>query len=149
MVEHAIGIGLVVNFIFFELFGLPAGGMVIPGYLAIQMQYPWRIIATLSLGFLVYSLLKFLSNFIFIYGRRHLILALLCGFLLRRVFEAVMSVSIIEISASMAIVGYIVPGMIAYWMDHQGVTRTLSLTVIGTIFTHFVLIVILGGKIIP
>lgn len=149
MVEYAIGIGLIVNLIFLELFGLPAGGMVIPGYLALQMQYPLRIVATLSLGFLTYSFLRFLSHFIFLYGRRHLVLALLFGFIIRRIFENIMSVSIFDAAASLSVIGYIVPGMIAYWMEHQGVTRALSLTVIGTIFTHFILIVVLGGRIIP
>jgi poly-gamma-glutamate biosynthesis protein PgsC/CapC len=149
MVEQAIGIGLIINLIFFELFGLPAGGMVIPGYLALQLQYPLRIVATLSLGFLVYLLLKFFSNFMFIYGRRHLILALLFGFLLRRVFEGAMSVRIIEFSATLSIIGYIVPGMIAYWMERQGVIRALCLTVLGAVLTRLILIVSLGGKIIP
>lgn len=148
MVEQAIGIGLLINLIFFELFGLPAGGMIIPGYLALQLQYPWRIVATLSLSFLVYLLLKFLSNFMFIYGRRHLILALLFGFILRRLFEGTMSVRIIEMPATLSIIGYIVPGLIAYWMDHQGVTRALSLTILGAVLTRLILIVVLGGRII-
>lgn len=149
MVEQAIGIGLIINLVFFELFGLPAGGMVIPGYLALQLQYPLRIVATLSLGFLVYLLLKFLAKFTFIYGRRHLILALLFGFFLRRIFEGTMSVRIVEISATLSIVGYIVPGLIAYWMERQGVTRALCLTILGAVLTRLILIVTLGGKIIP
>jgi len=148
MVEQAIGIGLVINLIFFELFGLPAGGIVIPGYLALQLQYPWRIIATLSLAFLVYLLLKFLSKFMFIYGRRHLILALLFGFFLRRVFEGAMAVRIVEISVSLGIIGYIVPGLIAYWMERQGVIRAVSLTILGAVMTRLILIIFLGGKII-
>jgi len=149
MVEQAIGVGLIINLVFFEIFGLPAGGIVIPGYLALQLQYPWRIIATLSLSFLVYLILKFLSKFMFIYGRRHLILALLFGFLLRRVFESAMSVRIIEISVTLGIIGYIVPGLIAYWMERQGVVRALSLTILGAVLTRLILIVVLGGKIIP
>ncbi len=147
MIEQAIGVGLIINMIFFEVFGLPAGGIVIPGYLALQLQYPWRIAATLSLGFLVYLLLKFLSRFMYIYGRRHLVLALLFGFFLRQVFEGAMSVRIIEVSVSLGIIGFIVPGLIAYWMERQGVVRTLSLTVLGAVMTRLILIVILGGKI--
>jgi len=149
MVEQAIGVGLLVNLAFFELFGLPAGGMVIPGYLALQLQYPLRIAATLSLALLVFWLLRFLSNFMFLYGRRHLIMALLLGFILRRVFEGAMSVRLIEVSISLNIIGHIVPGLIAYWMEHQGVLRALSLTILGAVLTHLTLIVVLGGKIIP
>ncbi|MBN2097945.1 MAG: poly-gamma-glutamate biosynthesis protein PgsC [Candidatus Omnitrophica bacterium] len=148
MVEQAIGVGLIINLIFFELFGLPAGGMVIPGYLALQLQYPWRIAATLSLGLLVYLTIKLLSNFMFIYGRRHLIMALLFGFLLRRIFEGAISVRIIEISATLNIIGYIVPGLIAYWMERQGVVRALSLTILGAVLTRLILIILLGGRII-
>lgn len=149
MVEQAIGIGLIINLAFFELFGLPAGGMVIPGYLALQLHYPLRIAATLSLAFLVFLLLRFLSGFMFIYGRRHLIMALLLGFILRRVFEGAMSVRLIEAPISLNIIGHIVPGLIAYWMESQGVLRALSLTILGAVLTHLALIVTLGGKIIP
>ena len=148
MVETSIGIGLLINLVFFELFGLPAGGIVIPGYLALQLQYPWRVLATALLAFFVYLILKFLSKFMFIYGRRHLIFALLLSFFLRRVFESAMAVKIIDMGVSFGIIGYIVPGLIAYWMERQGVIRALSLTILGAVMTRLILIIVLGGKII-
>ena len=148
MVEQAIGIGLIINLIFFELFVLPAGGIVIPGYLALQLQYPWRITATLLLAFLVYLILKFLSKFMFIYGRRHLILALLLSFFLKGAFESAMAIKILDLGVSFGIIGYIVPGLIAYWMERQGVIRAVSLTILGAVMTRLILIIVLGGKII-
>ena len=36
----SIGIGLVVSLMFSEMFGLAAGGMVVPGYIALYLNRP-------------------------------------------------------------------------------------------------------------
>ena len=46
MVEQAIGLGLVVSLIFSETLGLAAGGMVVPGYLALMIHEPLRTAGT-------------------------------------------------------------------------------------------------------
>ena len=46
MVEEAIGLGLVISLMFSETLGLAAGGMVVPGYLALLIHEPLRIIGT-------------------------------------------------------------------------------------------------------
>ena len=43
---EAIGLGLLVSLLFTELFGLAAGGMVVPGYIALYMVDPLSVVAT-------------------------------------------------------------------------------------------------------
>ena len=38
--------GLLVSLLFTELFGLAAGGMVVPGYIALYMTDPLSVVAT-------------------------------------------------------------------------------------------------------
>ena len=45
------------------------------------------------------------------------------------------------------VVGYIVPGLIAYWMERQGVVRTIAITLIASVMTRLFIIIITGGKI--
>ena len=47
MIVTAFGIGIVLGFIFFELTGLAAGGIIVPGYLALFVHEPSRIIMTI------------------------------------------------------------------------------------------------------
>ena len=75
-------------------------------------------------------------------------MALLFGFVLRIVFQNAESIRMVELPITLGVVGYIVPGLIAYWMEQAGVIRVLSLTIVGAVLTRFILIVLLGGRII-
>lgn len=145
MIALAVGLGLVLNFLFFELLGLNLGGMVIPGFIALEIHYPLRVVITVALSISVYVVIKLLSNFMLIYGRRHLIIAILMGFLLTEILNK-MPV-IFNYSFRPQIVGFILPGIIAYWMERQGIINTICSMIIGSVLIHLVLIIITGGKI--
>ena len=63
MIEQAIGLGLVLSLIFSEIFGLAAGGMVVPGYLSLSIHEPIKVLATILASLGTYGLVWFLSNF--------------------------------------------------------------------------------------
>ncbi|MCD6097906.1 poly-gamma-glutamate biosynthesis protein PgsC [bacterium] len=142
----AIGLGLFVSLIFAETFGLAAGGMVVPGYIAVYLGQPMRIIATLGIAFLTLLTIKFLSNYILIYGRRRFVLVILVAFVyvfLYRLF--VMNVSVHGM-LSIDPVGFIIPGLIALWMERQGVLDTLSSLFIASVIVRLTIIVLRGGE---
>ena len=80
VVINAIGIGLVVSLIFSETMGLAAGGMVVPGYIALHLRDPIQVIMTLVLGFATFLCVRLLSNMMVLYGRRRTVLIILIGF---------------------------------------------------------------------
>ena len=43
MVELAITLGLIFSLLSYEVFGLAAGGIVVPGYIALQLSQPDRL----------------------------------------------------------------------------------------------------------
>jgi hypothetical protein len=45
----------------------------------------------------------------------------------------------------MRVVGYIIPGLVAIWLDRQGVVETLSAATTAAIVVRLLLILILGG----
>ena len=49
----AIGVGLAVSLLFSEMFGLAAGGMVVPGYCALFLNRPFNIALTLIAALLI------------------------------------------------------------------------------------------------
>lgn len=144
MITLAVGIGLVLNFLFFELLGLSLGGIVVPGFMALELHYPMRVLLTIVISFLTYFIIKSLSNFMLIYGRRHLILAILIGFLLSEIFSKLPIA--INPYFRFQIIGFILPGIIAYWMERQGPVQTLCAMIIGAVLVHLILIIITGGK---
>ena len=78
----SIGIGLVFGLFFVEAFGLFAGGMVVPGYLALDLIHPATVFLTLVTALLINLVIRFLSMFLLIYGRRRVSLTVLIAFLM-------------------------------------------------------------------
>lgn len=144
MVEITIGLGIAFSLILSETLGVTAGGVIVPGYIALYLHQPDQIIMTFLAAIIVIGIVKFLSNYMFIYGKRRLVLTLLLGFMV-----GYMSRNLIFSSSenfSYAVIGNIIPGLIASWMDRQGVTRTISVIVVTAVLVRLLVMLISGGQ---
>lgn len=145
MIPIAIGIGLIMSLIFSEAFGLAAGGMVVPGYIALALAEPWRVIGTVAAGIVAFLIVRLIGRFMLMYGRRHLVMAILigfmCGYLTRVFFGRPELPQILSFES----IGYIIPGLIAYWMERQGALQTLAAMLMAAVLVRLVLMVAVGG----
>ena len=142
MIYQAIGIGIVISFAFYEIVGLSPGGIVVPGYIALFLDQPIRILVTLLVALLTYFAVKMLSNYIILYGRRRFLAMILIGFLLKWLIEEIiitMPISGIELQS----IGYIIPGLIANEMRRQGIFSTLYSLAIVSIIVRLILLLFL------
>ena len=128
MVEIAIGIGIVLSLVLTETVGVTAGGVIVPGYIALYLHEPVRIFSTFVVSYLVFLIVWGLSKFMMIYGKRRLVLCLLLGFFLGYLSKLYFRNPVSDLDLS--VIGNIIPGLIASWMDRQGVVRTLSVVLI-------------------
>ena len=128
MVEIAIGIGIVLSLVLTETVGVTAGGVIVPGYIALYLHEPVKIISTFGVSYLVFLIVWGLSKFMMIYGKRRLVLCLLLGFFLGYLSKVYFQNPGSDLDLS--VIGNIIPGLIASWMDRQGVIRTLSVVLI-------------------
>jgi len=135
----AIGLGMVISLFLTETLGVMAGGIIVPGYFALYLQNPAQVIITFLISLITYLIIFILSKFLLIYGRRRLILCLLVGFFLGYMFRVFMS----QASIHLNYIGFIIPGLVASWMDRQGITRTISVIIIVSSIVHLFLILIL------
>jgi poly-gamma-glutamate biosynthesis protein PgsC/CapC len=145
----AIGIGLVVSLLFTEVFGLAVGGMIVPGYIALSLHHPPDVIATLCVSLMTYGVVTAISKFAFVYGRRKVVLMVLCGFVLGSLVRAapVYAATSSSIVGSQAeplycVIGCIIPGLIALWIDRQGLMETLAPLLTSAVVVRLVLILI-------
>ena len=135
-----IGIGMVLSILATETLGVTAGGIIVPGYIAMFIDRPERLIVTFGISLVVYLIIKLLSKFILIYGKRRLVLALLLGFLfgyltrLDNIFIGKLT------NMDFLVIGNIIPGLIANWMDRQGVIRTICTILITASLTKLLII---------
>jgi poly-gamma-glutamate biosynthesis protein PgsC/CapC len=159
----SIGIGLVVSLLLSETFGLAAGGLVVPGYIALYLTRPFDLSATLAAALAAFFLIRIASTFVIIYGRRRTALMILVGYAAGVLINAALAAAVeagaepIAASASAAqpaigalaagrealeagVIGYIVPGLIAIWLDRQGVAPTLTALLTSAVVVRLVLI---------
>ena len=150
LLSVAIGIGLAVSLLFSELFGLAAGGMVVPGYFALALSRPIDVAMTIIAALATYLIVYLMSTFIIVYGKRRTVLMILVGYLVRILFNYIP----MEILASMEyyaneqtefqVIGYIIPGLIAIWFDRQGWIETLCALFTAAVVIRLVLVLIFG-----
>lgn len=82
---------------------------------------------------MTYYLVKILENIIILYGRRAFVAAVLIGFFLKWIFETQM-LKLDWLTYDLAIIGYIIPGLMAHEMRKQGIVATvLSCTVVSMV----------------
>ena len=125
-----IGIGMVLSLFLTETLGVTAGGVIVPGYIAMNLESPERLVITFGVSIITFLLIKLLSQYIMVYGKRRLVLALLIGFLLGYLSRSENMITAGLGTTEFMVIGNIIPGLIANWMDRQGVLRTISTVLI-------------------
>ena len=145
MTEIAIGVGMVLSLFLTETLGVTAGGIIVPGYIALYMDDPIKIVITLLVSIIVFLIIRLLSSFMLIYGKRRLVLSLLLGFILGYISKLYFT-NVNDIH-DLSVIGNIIPGLIASWMDRQGIVRTISVILITSSIVAMILIIISGGQV--
>lgn len=150
MIYEAIGLGLITGLLFSEALGLTAGGLIVPGYVALYLHDPMRIIGTLLAGIVTMIIVRAIGRVILLYGRRTMVFCVIIGFLvgystrylLPLEMEGTMQVSMVQA------IGFIIPGLIAYWMVRQGIVETICTILMSSIIVRLALILFHGGNLI-
>ncbi len=133
----AIGIGMLISLLYSESLGVMGGGVIVPGYFALHLQDFPSVFITFLIASLTYFFISILSRYLLIYGRRRVILSLMIAFLIGLIFRTNLSEA-----SSLDYIGFIIPGLIASWMDKQGVIRTVSVILIHSSLVHIILMLI-------
>lgn len=147
IIIESVGIGLVLSLIFTETLGLAAGGMVVPGYVALMIHHPLRIVGTILVSLLTFLTMKFLSNYLFVYGRRRIVMVILIGFLFGWLSREVLVIQTSAVTLELQTIGLIIPGLIANWMEKQGVVKTITTMIIAAVFIRLILMIATGGEV--
>ncbi len=149
MVEIAIALGLVSSLFFVDAFGLAAGGIVVPGYFALQLSHMDQIAATFIIAILTSMIIKLIGRFTFLYGRRQMVLCLLVGCILALISHHFFVFDVAESTFRLEALGWVVPGLIAHWIDKQGIIKTVSMLIITSVIVRFSVIILYNGSLMP
>ena len=163
--EIAIGLGVLLSLLLVETMGVTAGGLIVPGYIALYLHQPSMVIITFLIALLTFSIIQFLSKYMLIYGKRRIAMSILLGFLLGFSIKTWLAYLInpvnqnfnfnmvesyfltISNSGKDSVIGHIIPGLIASWMDRQGAIRTISTVLIISSIVLLMMMLFYGGYI--
>ncbi|MCY7008833.1 poly-gamma-glutamate biosynthesis protein PgsC [Fusobacterium simiae] len=137
MINEIMVLGVILSIAFYEITEISPGGLIVPAYFALYLDNPTKIILTIFISLLTFILLKILSNYAIIYGRRRFTVCIILSFLIKTLLKY-LNIYILNENEiyflNIAIVGIIIPGILAQEMDKNGAIRTLSSLFILSIF---------------
>ena len=136
MINEIMVLGVILSIVFYEITEISPGGLIVPAYFALYLDNPTKIILTIFISIITY-LLKVLSNYTIIYGRRRFTVCIILSFLIKTLLKY-FNIYILNENEiyffNIAIVGIIIPGILAQEVDRNGVIKTLSSLIILSVF---------------
>ncbi len=141
MAAVSIVVSIVLGFLFGEATGWLSGGLVAPGYLALYVDQPLRILMTWIAAMLALLVVKLLSSVTILFGRRRFMAFILAGILAGALLDALTGWLFVA-TPEMRAIGYVVPGLIANDSWKQGPWKTLLASAVITLATRAVLILV-------
>jgi poly-gamma-glutamate biosynthesis protein PgsC/CapC len=147
VIEAAVGLGVIISLLFTEMLGASAGGIVVPGYIALYLDKPLQIIGTLIVSLVTWGIIRGISMFTLLFGKRRMVLSILIGFILGWLSRNLIFHNITIYDLQMQSIGYIVPGLIANWFERQGFWKTLSTMIIAAVVVRLILMIVFVGEV--
>ena len=137
---NVLVLGILVSIIFYEITHISPGGIIVPGLLTIYINQPQRIVYTILVAIITYFIVKLISRYVIVFGKRRFVLMIIISIVINIILELIISgISLHLISIS--IIGYTIGGIIANDISKQGLKRTIpSLVIVMCIIELIVLI---------
>ena len=133
-------IGILVSIIFYELTDVSPGGIIVPGLLVSYFHSIERVIFTVIVALLTYLIVKLISKYLLVFGKRRFVIMILVSLFLSVIFELItntLSANLLSVS----LVGYTIAGLIANDFYKQGVKKTLPALVICVCLVELIVII--------
>ena len=139
----SVGLGLTYGLLATEALGIASGGLIVPGYFALHLMRPLHLALTLAAAFVAYGIVKVLDGFAIVFGRRRTAAMILTGYIVGALIEQWGGF----MDGDFQVIGFVIPGLIAIWMDRQGIIETLAALAIVACAVRLTLVLIFGMEV--
>lgn len=130
MLTVTLTIGVAVSILLSELTGLTAGGIIVPGYVALILDSPRALGGVFVLAALTFAAVRLLGLQLVLFGSRRFGLMVLLGLVLSTGAKLVRP-GFDPLPLDWAGLGYVVPGLVAHHSDRQGIAPTVLMITIA------------------
>ena len=136
--------GILGSLAFAELTGISPGGVVVPSYFLLYWQDPERMGLTLALSLACILVVRFLSRYMILYGRRRFVVYLLTGILLKMLLSLLYTESALPLPNLSLSIGYLIPGLLGRDAERQGIVRTFLALGVVVCFLRLLQLMLVG-----
>ena len=136
MTFETLFIGIIIAVIYIEMMDLYPGGIIVPAYIALYLDQPLKVLATIAVAFLSLYTYKVLSRYVILFGKRRFVMMVLLGALWAQVWFLVLPrffASPLELRA----IGWLIPGLLANNLEKQKLIPTLASMFTVAVITYF------------
>ncbi len=140
MMINIIILGIIVSIIFYEITDISPGGIVVPGLMVMYVNQFDKMIYTVIVAIITYLLVKFISRYLVIFGKRRFVILILVSILINFLLQLLLHSFSINL-LNMSIIGYSIAGIIANDMYKQGIKRTLPSLAIVIVVLELIILV--------
>jgi poly-gamma-glutamate biosynthesis protein PgsC/CapC len=140
MLTASLIAGVLVSLLLTEIAGLSAGGVIVPGYVALLLDRPISLAGFLIAALASYGFVRMLSKHLMLFGNRRFAVTLLTGMTLS-VGAQWAAPWFASAHLEWAGLGFIVPGLLGHQFDRQGVLPTLLMLAITAPLVRVIVIV--------
>ncbi len=130
-------LGLLLSLAFIGFTGIYPGGIIVPSYLVLFLHQPARLAGTLAGALLAWGLYLLASRWLILFGRRRFAFLILAGGIWAMAGQSLLP-SLFPGTMEYAVIGWVIPGLIANHFQRQGILVTLSSLVLVTVLLGWV-----------
>ncbi len=141
MTFETLLVGILIAVLWVEIFDIYPGGIIVAGYIAIYLEQPWRVLATIIIALLSLLVYKILSRFLILFGRRRFVTIVLLGVVWAELWFLLLP-HLFSSSLGLRAIGWLIPGLLANNLEKQKFFPTLASMLTVSILTFFLVRVI-------
>lgn len=131
----ALVIGLAISLLMEELIGISAGGMIVPGYLAMVCDDIGQVLLIFAVSFAIYLIINYvLPHFVILFGHRKFVATMIIGIIIKLILELIFP-ALPFASVTIRGIGIITPALIANSYSKQGIRYTVAAVLIASYLT--------------
>jgi poly-gamma-glutamate biosynthesis protein PgsC/CapC len=119
-----------------EIMEIYPGGIIVPAYIALYLDQPLRILATLLVAFISLYSYRLLSRFFILFGKRRFVMLVLLGVVWSQLWFF-LSPHFFPDSLELRAIGWIIPGLLANNLEKQKLIPTLASMFTVSVATYF------------
>jgi poly-gamma-glutamate biosynthesis protein PgsC/CapC len=144
MMYETFFIGLILAVFYVEILDIYPGGIIVPAYVALYLDQPLRVLATVLVALVSLLTYRFLSRYFILFGKRRFVMLLLLGALWGQLLFLVIP-HVFAGAMELRMIGWVIPGLLANNCEKQKIGVTLASLLTVSVLTYFVakLIIIL------